>query len=321
MVPEPALVERFARDLDALIAPGLRFGVAVSGGPDSLAMLLLAVAARPGEVECATVDHALRPGSRREAEMVAQLCELLGTRHQILTVEWPQEPKTAIQEHARAARYALLADWAGQRRLGAVATAHQIEDQAETLVMRLARGSGVRGLAAIRPYSVVPGSRIPLIRPLLGWRRSELKAICEAAGLEPALDPSNEDEQFERIRVRRALGQAEWLDPTALAASARNLADADAALDWSMRQEWDRAVTNAGAEIVYRPTDAPTEIRRRIVAEAVSRLATEGQASPLRGGELDRLLSALAGGGSATIRGVRCSGGDLWRFSRAPARR
>ena len=109
--------------------------------------------------------------------MVAQLCELLGTRHQILTVEWPQEPKTAIQEHARAARYALLADWAGQRRLGAVATAHQIEDQAETLVMRLARGSGVRGLAGMRAAATVPGSRFPLLRPLLGWRRFELERV------------------------------------------------------------------------------------------------------------------------------------------------
>lgn len=321
MLPAPELVGRFARDLDPLIAPVVRFGVAVSGGPDSLALLLLAAAARPGQIECATVDHALRAGSRDEAEMVARLCVRLNVPHRILTVEWPRTPETAIQEQARSARYSLLAGWAKERRLEGFATAHQLDDQAETLVMRLARGSGVRGLGAIRPVSVVPGSDIGLIRPLLSWRRSELIAICEAAGIEPALDPSNQDEQFERIRVRRALNEAEWLDPQGLAASARNLSEADAALDWAMRQEWGRAVTNSAAEIVYRPSDAPAEIRRRIVAEAVSRLATEGTENALRGGELDRLLGALDNRMAVTIRGVRCSGGDEWRFTKAPARR
>ena len=187
--------------------------------------------------------------------------------------------------------------------------------------MRLARGSGVRGLAGIQRSSIVPGSDLPLIRPMLGWRRSELVAICEASVLTPVADPSNEDDQFERVRVRRALGQAGWLDAKALAASARNLGDANAALDWAMRQEWDRAVTNGGAEIVYCPSDAPEEIRRRIASQAVLRLATEGQGRALRGRELDRLLDALGTGAVATVRGVRCSGGEEWRFSRARARR
>ena len=88
-----------------------------------------------------------------------------------------------------------------------------------------------------------------------------------------------------------------------------------------MRQEWDRAVTNGGAEIVYCPSDAPEEIRRRIASQAVLRLATEGQGRALRGRELDRLLDALGTGAVATVRGVRCSGGEEWRFSRARARR
>lgn len=321
MVPEPALLERFAKDLEALIAPDARFGVAVSGGPDSLALLLLAAAVRPGSIEAATVDHALRPGSREEAEGVATLCAHLGVAHHVLTVEWVAKPQSAIQEQARSARYRLLAEWAEERGLGAIATGHQLDDQAETFVMRLARGSGVRGLAGIQRSSIVPGSDLPLIRPLLGWRRSELVAICQASVLTPVADPSNEDDQFERVRVRRALGQAGWLDAKALAASARNLGDANAALDWAMRQEWDRAVTNGGAEIVYCPSDAPEEIRRRIASQAVLRLATEGQGRALRGRELDRLLDALGTGAVATVRGVRCSGGEEWRFSRARARR
>lgn len=319
MVPEPALVERFARDLDALISPGARIGIAVSGGPDSLALLLLAAAAR--NVEAATVDHALRLGSRREAEMVGAMCDDLGVPHRILTVEWPRKPETAIQEQARSARYKLLAEWAKGQRLAAIVTAHQLDDQAETLIMRLARGSGVRGLAGMRPFAVVPGSDVPLVRPLLGWRRSELVAICAAAGVEPAADPSNDDEQFERVRVRRSLGESEWLDPQSLASSAAHLGEADAALDWAMRQEWNRSVSNGAAEIVYRSADAPPEIRRRIVTQAVSRLATEGLESPLKGRELDRLLLALGDGRTVTIRGVRCSGGAEWRFVRAAARR
>ena len=101
-----------ARDLDALIAPGARIGIAVSGGPDSLALLLLAAAARPGRVEAATVDHALRPESRAEAEMVAAICERLGVPHAILTADWDEKPETAIQERARGERYRLLGDWA-----------------------------------------------------------------------------------------------------------------------------------------------------------------------------------------------------------------
>jgi tRNA(Ile)-lysidine synthase len=314
-------IERFARDLDGLIAPGARIGVAVSGGPDSIALLLLAAAARPDLVEAATVDHALRSGSRDEAEMVGRLCERLGISHHILTAEWSQKPQTAIQEHAREARYRLLSAWASERQLDAIVTAHHLDDQAETLVMRLMRGAGVRGLAAMRPLSTVPTSGLPLLRPLLGWRRFELAQICASAGLVPAADPSNEDEQFERVRVRRALADADWLDATSLAASAAHLHQADAALEWATMLEWDRAVADGGAEIVYRPSDAPAEIRRRIVSRIVARLAREGGGAELRGRELERLMAALGTGGTTTIRGVRCAGGIHWRFTGAAPRR
>src|SRR4051812_34935528 len=122
MLPEPALAERFARDLDALIAPDARLGIAVSGGPDSLALLLLAAAARPGRIEAATVDHALRHESCQEAAMVHELCESLGIPHRTLTVEWLEKPETALQEQAREQRYALLSRWAGDRGLKAIAT-------------------------------------------------------------------------------------------------------------------------------------------------------------------------------------------------------
>jgi len=321
MVPEPALVERFSCDLDALIAPDRRIGIAVSGGPDSLALLLLAVAARPGSVQAATVDHVLRPESRGEALAVRAICDQLDIPHETLTVEWVEKPTAALQECARKERYRLLGRWAKGRKLDAVLTAHHLDDQAETLLMRLARGAGVRGLAGMRPAAKVPGSEVPLLRPLLGWRRSELAEICASAGLKPASDPSNEDEHFERVRVRRSLGEVGWLDPQSLAASAGHLGDADAALEWATRQEWAHAVSNGGADIVYRPSDAPAEIRRRVVQTAVARFATEGRGADLRGRELDRLLAALEQARQVTIRGVRCIGGAEWRFTKAPPRR
>jgi tRNA(Ile)-lysidine synthase len=320
MLPEPALVERFRTDLDALIAPGARIGVAVSGGPDSLALLLLAAAAAPGRIEAATVDHALRPESRAETEPVAAWCEKLAVPHAILTAEWPAKPQSAVQERARDARYGLLGAWARDRGLEAIVTAHHLDDQAETFVMRLARGAGVRGLSAMRALSVVPRSHVPLLRPLLGWRRSELERICADAGLDPVADPSNSDAQFERVRVRHALAQSAWLDPQSVAASAAHLGEAEAALEYAVKQEWSRAVTNGGAQIRYRPDDAPPEIRRRILAAAIARLAVEGDGGDFRGRELDRLLATLGDGGTATIRGVLCAGGREWCFSRAPPR-
>jgi tRNA(Ile)-lysidine synthase len=319
--PSDERLDRFRRQLDALVKPGVRLGVAVSGGPDSLALLLLAAAARPGEIEAATVDHSLRAEARAEADMVAAVCERLGVPHSTLTVEWDAKPDTAIQERARNARYQLLGKWAGERGIQALLIAHHIDDQAETFIMRLARGAGVKGLAGMRRFTAPPRAKIALVRPLLGWRRTELEQLCAEAGLSPAADPSNQDEQFERVRVRRALSEADWLDPKSVALSADNLAQADAALHWATTQEWKRAVTNGADAIIYRPADAPREIRRRIASRAVLRLATEGGGADLRGRELDQLLLLLARGRKATLRGVLCSGGEEWRFTKAPARK
>jgi tRNA(Ile)-lysidine synthase len=302
-VEKSAPLERFRRDLAPLVAPDRTLGLAVSGGPDSLALLLLAAEARPLRIEAATVDHALRSGSRAEAEMVARVCDRLGVPHRILTANWDEKPETAIQERARAMRYRLLGEWARERRIDALLTAHHLDDQAETFLMRLARGAGVKGLAGMRRVSRAPASAIAIVRPLLGWRHSELEAVCSAAGLEPIEDPSNEDRQFERVRMRKVLGEADWLDSAAVAQSAGHLAEADGALHWATDLEWERA------------------IRRRIIRRAVLALATEGRALDLRGRELDQILAALRGGARATLRGVLCIGGPEWRFTRAPARR
>ncbi len=318
--PDAAALARFQRDLDALAGAGQRIGVAVSGGPDSVALLLLAAAARPGMVEAATVDHALRAASRAEAEGVAALCERLGLPHAILTVQWREKPQTGIQQRARQARYRRLGRWAQERGLVALLTAHHLDDQVETLVMRLARGAGVSGLAGMRRAARIPGGTLPLLRPLLGWRHAELELVCADAGIVPVADPSNDDPQFERVRVRRALADADWLDRRALALSATNLAEADAAIGWATTQAWNRAVAQSEATILVRPAGIPREIRRRLVRRAVQQLATEGINSEFRGRELDRLLAVLTSGRKATLRGVLCSGGEEWCFVPAPNR-
>ena len=314
-------VERVRRELDALIKPEATIGLAVSGGPDSLALLILAAAARPLQVEAATVDHALRPESRAEAEMVAEICAGLGVPHTILTATWAQKPETAIQERARLMRYRLLWQWAGERDLTALLTAHHLDDQAETFLMRLARGAGVKGLAGMRRVSWSPAGEIPILRPLLGWSHSELEAVCANCGIEAVQDPSNDDEQFERVRVRKALASAGWLNAAAIAESAGHLAEADAALHWATDLEWNRAVKASDSEIVYTPSDAPREIRRRILRRTILKLATEGGGTEPRGRELDQLLAAMGSGKRVTLRGVLCVGGKGWRFTRAPARR
>jgi len=316
-----ATIDRFKSDLDALIEPGARLGLAVSGGPDSLALLVLAAAARAGEVEAATVDHGLREGGRAEAEAVAGHCERLGVPHSILAIQWDLPPTSAIQEQARAVRYGALATWTRERELTALLTGHHLDDQAETLLMRLNRGSGVRGLAGIRRTGVVPGDpELPLLRPLLGWRRSELEEVCEQGGLSPAIDPSNFDDRHERVRIRGAIATNGWLDVQALARSADNLASADEALIWAADREWADFVDIFDDEIVYRASTAPTEIIRRIVARAIAELGTEGVPEDLRGRELDRLIADLRGCNTTTLRGVRCMGGAEWRFSRSAPR-
>jgi tRNA(Ile)-lysidine synthase len=173
----------------------------------------------------------------------------------------------------------------------------------------------------MRRVTQTPGATVALVRPLLGWRHADLERVCAEAQVTPVADPSNADEQFERVRTRRALAEADWLNPEALSASAENLAQADAALRWAATQVWDRAVSERGDAIIFRPQGLPPEIRRRVVRRVVLKLAREGRGTDIRGPEMDRLLAALASGRNATLRGVLCTGGEEWRFAPAPPRR
>lgn len=211
-----------------------------------------------------------------------------------------------------------MAHWIRERGLAALATAHHADDQAETLIMRLNRGSGVRGLAGMRTVSKVPGSpELPLIRPLLHWRRAELAEVVALSGFAAADDPSNRNEIFERVRVRKALGQADWLDAIALAQAADRLADADESLEWAADREWADAVVVTDRLITYRP-DAPRAIRLRVLERVIALI---GQSEP-RGSELSRWLNSVESGRTATLAGVKgASKAGIWHFSPVPSHR
>jgi len=304
---------RFAAELERLWPEGGRLGLAVSGGPDSLALLLLAHAAIPGRAAVATVDHGLRPEAADECAMVARYCAERAIPCEVLTVA---TGGGNLQAAAREARYAALGAWARREGLAALATAHQSDDQAETLMMRLNRASGLAGLAGVRSRGIVPGMDLPLIRPLLSWRRAELALIVGRAGLEPARDPSNADDAYDRVRIRKALGEADWLDVAAVAASAAHLADAENAIEWIVGRVWAENVAVVDGGLRYEP-GAPKAVTLRIVSRIIA-----GFGGSPRGAVVARLIEDLQSGLRGNVGGVAASvEGDEWVFRPEPPRR
>jgi tRNA(Ile)-lysidine synthase len=306
-----AAADRFIDDIRRI--PNLigteRFGLCISGGPDSLALLLLAHAARLN-FEAATVDHGLRPASKVEAVSVAQLCTQLSCAHQILRLSG--DPIGNVSDWARTERYRALTTWADEKSLDFLITAHHADDQLETVLMRLNRGSGVAGLAGIR------ASNGRIIRPLLGWRKTELTELTVKAGLIAADDPSNKDDKFDRARLRKQLQRADWLDPIAAARSASALGDAEEALQWATRQALQIQVVEVQDGLNLSPENLPRELLRRVTLACLQRI--NPQSAP-RGAELDRLISTLQESKIATLSGVKVVGGASWTFTQAAPRR
>ncbi len=196
----------------AILKPPPRFAIAVSGGPDSTALMRLAAPFRPLVL---TVDHGLRAGSAAEAARVAAWAAALGLAHR--TLIWGGEkPARGIQAAARAARYRLLGDACVGAGLGAVMTGHTLDDQIETVAMRRARGTGDAGAAGIPAQADLPDAPVRLMRPLLGLRKAALVAWLAAAGHESIADPSNADPRFTRARLRAAGAAADIHEVTAL---------------------------------------------------------------------------------------------------------
>ncbi|WP_419723184.1 tRNA lysidine(34) synthetase TilS [Sphingobium aromaticiconvertens] len=310
---ESSLVERFEAAMAALcgLRQTPRLCIAVSGGPDSMALLHLATLAFPGRVAAATVDHGLRAASADEAAMVADWC----ARHAIphATLHPDTQPQGNIQAWARTARYALLEDWRAAQGLDLILTAHHADDQLETMLMRLNRGAGLSGLAGVRTRT----SRIA--RPLLSMSKAELLAYVQAQGLPYADDPSNLDPRFDRAALRAQLANAPWLDAQAAARSAVALAEADVALRWLVDDLAARHVRADGAGHVLDATDFPREVQRRLLLRLIA--CTDPDAPLPRGEAVDRLLAYAMAGEKASIGALILQGGKQWRIYPAPPRK
>ncbi|WP_246731724.1 tRNA lysidine(34) synthetase TilS [Methylocapsa sp. S129] len=252
--------------------------LAVSGGPDSTALLMMAAlwakGARRPRVEVATVDHAMRAGSREEAEAVGALSRRLGLTHHLLQWRGPK-PRSRIQERAREARYQLLGACAREIRADFLVTAHHADDQAETVLFRLIRGSGIGGLRGME--SVAAKGRLTLARPLLGLRKAELVAFCQAGGEEYARDPSNADPRFARTHLRQLadLLAAEGLGVDEIARLSRRAARMEAAVAIQAqaaaeRLGWTNAQPTRDAKALL---DEPQEIVQRLLTAEIARIA------------------------------------------------
>jgi tRNA(Ile)-lysidine synthase len=275
--------------------------LAVSGGSDSTALMVLfadwlrQTGADAGTHTVLTVDHQLRPESAAEVRAVANQAAALGFRHAILAWLGPK-PQTGIQAAARAARYGLMSGYMAAHEIRSLLTAHTLDDQAETLLMRLARGSGLDGLAAMAPSIEVgaPGGIgvLRTVRPLLGVAKARLRATLEARGMAWIEDPGNQSPAFERTRWRAARGDLEALGLSSemLASSARRLQRARTALD---------AVTDAycagdgdlvrtdrcGAFGIDRRKlrRVPEEIALRVIGRCIAAAGGSGEPVPLAG--------------------------------------
>ena len=327
-----------ARDLFAPFAKEKSIVVAVSGGPDSTALLWLTVRWRasrkmgPGIV-AVTVDHSLRAESAGEAKAVKRLAHELGVPHR--TLRWTgAKPKTGLQEAARDARYALLAKAAAKAGAHYVMTAHTLDDQAETVLLRLLRGSGLSGLQAMSVMAPYPNQPdLVLARPLLAIPKARLIATLTKASISFADDPSNRDPRHTRVRLRALMPALveEGLTARRIALLAARLQRAEAALR-SAVAEASHQVTlpskngeGAGSQRIAfdrgRFQHLPVEIGLRLLGQAISEVGDEG---PVELGKLEALFGALRPTGTLrrTLAGAMISlkPAEIV-IERAPARR
>lgn len=313
----PVDARQFA-DALARIAPDLAaatpLALAVSGGPDSLAMLLLAADAGY-RIAVLTVDHGLRPAAAGEAAYVAEVCAERRIPQTTLraTVTVGGE---GVQAAARRARYAAMGGWCAENGVRFLLTAHHADDQAETLLMRLARGSGLAGMAGIRARRPLEGVQVELLRPLLGVRKLDLVALVEAAGLRLIADPSNDEPSYDRTVARRLL-LGGGLDSARAAATAAHLADAEAALAWTADEAWAGRARVDAAVVELDARGLPDELVRRLVMRAI--VTVVPSAAP-DGPAVARLIAGLAGGAHGNLAGVAAEPGARWCFRRETPR-
>ena len=269
-----------------------------------MALLLLAVDAGQ-QVRAVTVDHGLRPEAAAEAAWVGRLCAGLGVPHD--TLHWQGWTGVGnLQDQARRARLSLIADWAMAAGLGAVALGHTQDDQAETVLMRLARRAGVDGLSAMSDRRRAQG--MTWLRPLLSVSRDDLRAFLRARGQEWIDDPSNDALRFDRVKARRALTALAPLGLTAavLAGVADQMRTARSALDHQTEASARQIARIEGGDVVMDRAGfegLPAEIRRRLLVGALGWIGSADYGP--RAASVQVLLTAVAAGRGGTLAGCR----------------
>jgi tRNA(Ile)-lysidine synthase len=311
--------------------------LAVSGGADSTALLVLAARwaktlRRAPKLIAVTIDHGLRPEAAREASAVKRLARRVGVAHRI--VRWRgSKPSSGLQEAARNARYRLLGEAAAKAGFAHILTAHTLDDQAETVLFRLARGSGVAGLSAMAPISPLPagGERIAfLLRPLLYIPKARLIATLRSAGIAFAEDPSNRDPRFTRSRLRALMPHLaqEGLSAHGLSRFAARMRRADSTIEIAVRAAREALSPEPWPEAgpvrfeTARFANLPAEVAMRLLGRAIAHTGNEG---PVELAKLEALYETMR---QATARLRRTLAGALVTLAsnwivveRAPARR
>lgn len=314
--------------------------VAVSGGSDSMALLVLAAeyaAARGVSCFAVTVDHGLRPEAASEAQHVRRVCDELGVQHTILN--WKREADDAVsravsQDEARQARHRLMAAWARRVGVKRLALGHTRDDRLETFLMRARQGSGWHGLAGLMPNGCSPvwpeGRELSLVRPLLAFGREELRDELRARGIAWIEDPSNEANRFERVRMRRLLLRMDQRTRE----KALHVMDGLTRMRAAVSAEASALVSRARFDMERGTAEIPLTALKTASDEGLRRaveglvMAAGGAARGPRRDALDRLLQRIAVNdpelaGGVTLAGakIRVRRGDLLSVSQAPGRR
>ena len=286
-----------------------------------MAMLLLAHAAG-FDCHVATVNHGLRVEAADECRLVENLCGKLDVACTTIDI---MLAKGNVQQEARRARYAALAEWAMREGIRTILTAHHADDQAETLLMRLNRGSGLPGLAGVRERRTIDNTDIEVTRPLLGFRRSELHAVIDGAGVAVADDPSNRDAAYDRVRVRQHLDRSDWIDIAGVARSASLIEESWSMVEGLAAEDVTLHAKRYGEAFTYDPFAASGVERVPVWLEVVRRIAGDLGVTLVRG-DAAKIVAALTdnrkvnvGGLSAEV--IEDKGAKIWSFRREPPRR
>lgn len=308
--------DAFARSLRDCLAADTpeHLAVACSGGPDSMALTALLkdwCADAQCRLTALIVDHGLRAESAGEA---AQVQSWLRTRDvdAVILTRSGDAPQANIQAAARQARYRLLLGWCLENGVHHLALAHHREDQAETVLSRLARGSGVEGLSAMRPRSMLAdpetGLSVAVLRPALGLQRAGLRSLLTAKGWPSVHDPSNDSDAFQRVRLRRLMPAlaGEGLDAERLARTAEIMARASEVLDAAAAEAFDRLVRvdRRTGHAVFDPaafSAFPIDTRLRLLARLAALVS--GNRTPPRLRHLEAAADALSKAPDGQFRG------------------